>query len=180
MGLDDTLPRLVATEYARLLAYKDEYKVARLYSLPSFREQLSQGFEGDYSIRLHLAPPVLGKAPVDGRPRKRAFGPWILSVLNILQKGKRFRGTKMDIFGRTEERRTEREWITRYEQDMDLVLQKLDESNVERALLLLSVPSSIRGYGIVKHEAMQKAAAIRETALLKFTSKEQTVHPRAA
>lgn len=180
LGLDEMLPKLVATQYARLLAYKDEYEVARLYSLPSFREQLTETFEGDYAIRLHLAPPVLGGPPVDGRPRKRAFGPWILSVLNILQKGKRFRGTKMDIFGRTEERQREREWIRRYEDDMDMVLQKLDNGNVERALLLLSVPSSIRGYGIVKHEAMQKAEAIRETALLKFTSKEQAVQPRAA
>ena len=86
----------------------------------------------------------------------------------------------MDIFGRTEERQKERDWIRRYEQDMDLVLQKLDNGNVERALLLLSAPSSIRGYGIVKHEAMQKAEAIREAALLKFTSKEQAVQSRAA
>ncbi|MGQ7844038.1 indolepyruvate ferredoxin oxidoreductase family protein [Granulosicoccus sp. 3-233] len=180
LGVEERLPRMVATEYARLLAYKDEYEVARLYSLPSFREQLEDTFEGDYTIRLHLAPPVLGGKPVDGRPRKRAFGPWILSVLNLLQKGKRFRGTKMDIFGRTEERRLEREWIRRYEEDMDLVLQRLDGSNVERAMLLLSVPSSIRGYGVVKQEAMHKAESIRETALLKFTSEEQAAQPRAA
>ena len=104
----------------------------------------------------------------------------MLSLLNVLQKGKRLRGTRFDIFGRTEERRAEREWIRRYEQDMELVLQRLDASNVERALLLLSAPSSIRGYGVVKHEAMKKAEAIRESALLKFASDEEAAQSRAA
>lgn len=180
LGLEETLPRLVASEYSRLLAYKDEYEVARLYSLPSFRQQLAETFDGDYSIQLHLAPPVFGGDPVDGRPRKRAFGPWILSALKVLQHGRRLRGTRLDPFGRTEERQAEREWIQRYEQDMDLVEQKLDAGNIERALLLLSVPSTIRGYGVVKQAAMEKAEFVREAALQKFRSDQQDTQQRAA
>ncbi len=182
LGLDDTLPCLVATEYARLLAYKDEYEVARLYSLPSFKRQLSDTFEGDYSIKLHLAPPFMNKMGTDGRPRKRPFGAWVLTVFKFLQHGRRLRGTVLDVFGYSAERRREMDWITRYEMDIEEVMRYLEkhasvllnsdsggESQrqivIDRAVNVLEVPAQIRGYGIVKHEAMIAAEAQRIRAL---------------
>ncbi len=169
--LDDTLTFTVATEYARLLAYKDEYEVARLYSLPAFRQQLQDTFDGDYTFKIHLAPPLLSKPGSDGRPRKRAFGSGILNLFRVLQHGKRLRGTPLDVFGYSAERRQEREWIKRYEEDMDLVQSLLkansdSKDNVAAAAqTLLRIPSQIRGFGIVKHEAMVKAETARAMAL---------------
>ncbi|ASJ72327.1 indolepyruvate ferredoxin oxidoreductase family protein [Granulosicoccus antarcticus] len=180
LGLDDTLPLQVAAEYARLLAYKDEYEVARLYSLPEFRENLERSFEGEYAVKLHLAPPFLGGTGTDGRPKKRAFGTWILSVFKLLQHGSKLRGTALDVFGYTTERRAEREWITHYEQDMDTVQEGLSADNVELAMQVLSVSVAIRGFGIVKHKAMDEAGLARSAALSGFGAKQKTAARRAA
>ena len=163
--VDDALVRTVASEYARLLAYKDEYEVARLYSLPAFRQQLDETFDGGYTFKIHLAPPLLSQPGPNGRPRKRAFSARILTLFRLLQHGKRLRGTPLDVFGYTAERRTEREWIKRYEGDVDLVESLLTENNAEACLALLQVPAQIRGFGIVKHEAMVEAEAVRDLAL---------------
>lgn len=164
-NLDDTLARVVATEYARLLAYKDEYEVARLYSLPAFRQQLDDTFDGGYTFKVHLAPPLLSQPGPNGRPRKRAFGAGILKLFRILQHGKHLRGTPLDVFGYTAERRHEREWIKHYEEDVDQIQSLLTENNTEACLALLQVPAQIRGFGIVKHEAMVEAEAARTLAL---------------
>ncbi len=157
--MGDALPRLVAEQYAKLLAYKDEYEVARLYSVPGFKEQLENTFEGDYSIKLHLAPPVLNGKSVDGRPKKRAFGQWILPLFNVLQRGRILRGTALDVFGYTHERRAERAWIKRYEQDIEIASTLLSLNNVELVRKLLVVPQQIRGFGVVKQQAMEQADA---------------------
>jgi indolepyruvate ferredoxin oxidoreductase len=165
LGLDDSLARVVANEYSRLLAYKDEYEVARLYSTPEFRQQVSDMFEGDFAIKLHLAPPILSRVGADGRPKKRSFGAGILSLFKVLQYGKKLRGTPFDVFGHSAERKRERNWITRYEDDVANVLDKLSESTQSVAKELLEVPSQIRGYGVVKHEAMTLADTARDAAL---------------
>ena len=165
LGLDDSIARVVANEYSRLLAYKDEYEVARLYSTPAFRQQLNEMFEGDFAIKLHLAPPILSRIGPDGRPKKRSFGAGILSLFKILQHGKKLRGTPFDVFGHSAERKREREWITRYEGDVAVVLDQLSQATQGIAKQLLEVPSQIRGYGDVKHDAMKLADGAREAAL---------------
>ncbi|MEM7178023.1 MAG: DUF6537 domain-containing protein, partial [Pseudomonadota bacterium] len=153
----DEIKMTVARNYAKLLSYKDEYEVARLFCAPAFREALEEQFEGDYRIALNLAPPMLpGKAP-NGRPRKREFGPWMLRAFKLLTHMKGLRGTALDIFGHTAERRHERAMISDYEADIDLALNTNADAGV--ILALLTAPDAVRGFGPVKEEAM---AAYRE------------------
>jgi len=180
LGLDESLPRLVADQYAKLLAYKDEYEVARLYSTPEFKKQLTTSFEGDYSIKLHLAPPFLGGKSTDGRPRKRAFGQWILPLFNVLQLGRVLRGSVFDIFGHTQERRAERAWIALYEQDIDRVAAQLSQENAAAARELLAIPRQIRGFGVVKQSAMAQAEATRKLAWEHFDAGNTDQNQRAA
>lgn len=168
LGLGDELPRIVAQNYSRLLAYKDEYEVARLYSLPSFKAQLNETFDGDFSIKLHLAPPLLSGKTVNGRPRKRAFGVWVLSLFKVLQYGRVLRGSAFDVFGYRQERQRERAWITKYENDIDTVLAKLSAGTVESACTVLDIPAQIRGFGLVKDAAMDTAVTAREAAWTDF------------
>ncbi len=169
LGLDDELVRTVAHNYARVLSYKDEYEVARLYSLPSFQQQLDAQFSGDYKIEFNLAPPILGGTALNGRPKKRKMGRWVLSLFKVLQRGKMLRGTPLDIFGYTAERKAEREWINRYEQDLELVIGQLSRENLDDALRLLALPDQLRGYGPVKTEAMQQAIIQRESIMRDFS-----------
>ena len=155
------LTRIVAQNYAKLLSYKDEYEVARLFTDPAFKAALSDQFDGDYKLAFNLAPPMLpGKAP-NGRPKKREFGPVMLSAFGILAKFKGLRGTALDVFGKTAERRAERALITEYEGDVDRVLLELDHIPGDLALRLLSSADEIRGFGPVKEEAMEAHAARR-------------------
>ena len=178
--LDDSLTRTIAIEYARVLAYKDEYEVARLYSLPAFRQQLRDTFSGDYSFKVHLAPPLLSNPGLDGRVQKRAFGSWVLKLFSVLQHGKILRGTPLDMFGYTAERRLERDWIKRYEDDMDAVQSQLSKSTVAASLTLLQIPSQIRGFGVVKLEAMERADATRALALDALKNPDAVLHRHAA
>lgn len=180
LGLDDAIPVAVAREYARLLAYKDEYEVARLYSSEAFKQQLQDTFAGDFNIKLHLAPPVLSRPGANGRPRKMAFGSWILPIFKVLQHGRVLRGTALDPFGYSEERKQERRWIERYEQDMDRALEMLTVDNAPSVLRLLSIPNGIRGFGVVKEEAMNKADLARESAIEALSGKPVTFHREAA
>ncbi|UFS77446.1 indolepyruvate ferredoxin oxidoreductase family protein [Tardiphaga sp. 37S4] len=165
-GYDDELPRAVAINYAKLLAYKDEYEVARLYTDGKFEKQLRDQFEGDIKISFNLAPPMLPGTDASGRPKKRAFGAWMLPLFRILAKLRTLRGTPLDVFGYSADRRLERDLIAGYEKDVATVLNLLSPLTVDTAVQLLSLPDSIRGYGPVK-EASVQAAKVRYAELAK-------------
>jgi indolepyruvate ferredoxin oxidoreductase len=154
-GLGEEVPREVAHVYARLLAYKDEYEVARLLSAPEFRDELKAQFDGDYKISLNLAPPFLPGADASGRPKKRSFGAWLLPVLRVLKAFRRLRGTPLDPFGWSAERRQERALPKEYVALVDRVLPKLTPAREAAAIELLGLYGEIRGYGPVKAEALE-------------------------
>ncbi len=156
----------VARYFAKLLAYKDEYEVARLYTSGEFEKQLKATFDGQYKVHFNLAPPLLAKRdPETGHLRKREFGPWIFKAFKLLAKMKKYRGGKLDIFGRTAERRMERQLIEDYEQTIRELLTSLNFENHDLAVEIASVPEHIRGFGHVKEDHFAKAKA-RETDLL--------------
>jgi indolepyruvate ferredoxin oxidoreductase len=159
------LTEAVAFNAFKLLAYKDEYEVARLYSNGEFTRQLQAQFEGDYRLEFHLAPSWLAKRdPNSGAPRKRSFGPWMLKAFDVLAKFKFLRGTAFDPFGRSLERRQERELIDSYVADIELILSHLNDGNRHTAVSLARLPERIRGYGHVKESTM-KAAALQATRM---------------
>lgn len=157
-GYGEALPRAVAINYAKLLAYKDEYEVARLFTDGTFEKQLRNQFEGDYKISFNLAPPIFNSG-VDsqGRPKKKVYGPGMMKTFRFLAKFKSLRGTPLDVFGRSADRKMERELITAYEKDVAAVLDQLSPANSEIAVELLSLPDRIRGYGPVKEKAVKEA-----------------------
>jgi indolepyruvate ferredoxin oxidoreductase len=159
-GYGEALPRAVAINYAKLLAYKDEYEVARLYTDGRFEKQLRDQFDGDFKISFNLAPPLLSRS-VDalGRPKKRVFGAWMLPVFRTLAKLRFLRGTALDIFSYSADRRLERDLIAGYEKDVATVLGLLSPVTIDSAVELLSLPDRIRGYGPVKEKAVQDAKA---------------------
>jgi indolepyruvate ferredoxin oxidoreductase len=157
-GFGEELPRAVAINYAKLLAYKDEYEVARLYTDGRFEKQLRDQFDGDFKINFNLAPPLLGGGTDSlGRPKKRAFGAWMMPVFRLLANLRGLRGTAFDIFGHSADRKLERELITAYEKDVAAVLAALSPVTLDTAIELLSLPDRIRGYGPVKEKAAQDA-----------------------
>ena len=159
---DNDLAHVVAETYAKVLAYKDEYEVARLYSLPAFRAGLEAEFSGPYRLSLNLAPPILSGKASDGRPKKREFGAWILPVLGLLCRFKFLRGTWVDPFGHSHDRKLERDLIQRYDNDLTLAEQLLTADMLPLVRDLLSLPLEIRGYGPVKQAAYQKQMARRD------------------
>jgi len=166
-GLGDAVPRAAAISYAKVLAYKDEYEVARLYTDGSFEKQLRDQFDGNFKLSYHLAPPLLPAADDGaGRPAKKTFGPWMLTGFRLLARLKGLRGTALDVFSYSKDRRLERELIREFEADVDTVLSLLAPETESAAVALLSLPEDIRGYGVVKHDAYEKTRARRE-ALLK-------------
>jgi indolepyruvate ferredoxin oxidoreductase len=159
-GFGDALPRAVAISYAKLLAYKDEYEVARLYTDGNFEKQLRDQFEGDFRFKFNLAPPLLGGGTdALGRPRKRAFGAWMMPVFRLLAKMRGLRGTAFDIFSYSADRKLERDLIAGYEKDVAHVLTVLSPLNLDTAIEILSLPDRIRGYGPVKEKSVQDAKA---------------------
>jgi indolepyruvate ferredoxin oxidoreductase len=159
-GFGEELPRAVAINYAKLLAYKDEYEVARLYTDGRFERQLRDQFDGDFKISFNLAPPLLGgKKDALGRPKKRAFGAWMMPAFRLLAKMRGLRGTAFDIFGLSPDRRLERDLIAGYEKDVAHILSVLSQLNLDVAIEILSLPDRIRGYGPVKEKAVADAKA---------------------
>src|SRR5690606_28312884 len=144
------LTEAVARYAFKLMAYKDEYEVARLYTGGHFQRRLQQQFEGDYRLHFHLAPPLLAKKDEHGRLVKREYGPWVFTAFRWLAKLKFLRGTPFDPFGRTAERRMERQLVEDYFATIERLLQKLDGGNVGLAAQIASIPDQIRGYGHVK------------------------------
>ena len=157
----------VARYLFKLMAYKDEYEVARLYSDPSFLNQVKSEFDGDnLRFEFHLAPPILARRDkTSGLPRKTSFGPWLLPLFGILAKLKFLRGTALDPFGRSVERRTERKLISDYEAMLNEVLARLTPENHHLAVGLAAIPEKIRGFGHVKLRHLAAARA-DEAALL--------------
>ena len=160
-GIEDQgVKEAVALGYHKLLSYKDEYEVARL--LLDSRDKAEAAFEGDLTLSYHLAPPVFGKDGPDGRPRKREFSERMLPLFKLLARLKWLRGTPVDPFGRTQERRMERALIAQYEQDMAEVLPKVTDSTRDAVMALARLPLEIRGFGPVKQRNEAKAAKTRE------------------
>ncbi|HRE19975.1 MAG TPA: indolepyruvate ferredoxin oxidoreductase family protein [Rhabdaerophilum sp.] len=149
----------VARALFRLMSYKDEYEVARLHAQTDFLAGLDKAFEGDFSLRFHLAPPLLsGVTDHRGRPRKRSFGRWIVPVFKVLARLKPLRGTPFDPFGWTAERRMERHLIVWYESIIGKLVSELAIGNPARLMHLAKCPDDIRGFGPVKREAVEKLA----------------------
>lgn len=155
----------------KLMAYKDEYEVARLYSNREFADQLKQQFAGELTLKFHLAPPLLSrKDRHTGIPKKITFGAWMLPVFKQLAKLKGLRGTALDVFGYTQERKDERQLIEDYLRLLDEVCANVNPDNQELAVQLLSLPEKIRGYGHVKDASIEKARVNWQTLRDEFFS----------
>jgi indolepyruvate ferredoxin oxidoreductase len=162
----DALTTAVANAYFRLLSYKDEYEVARLHTQPEFLEMLRAEYGKSARLRFHLAPPLLGgRRDARGRPLKREFGAWVLPLFRLLAKFRRLRGTALDIFGYTAERRMERSLIGEFENAVDAILASLDAENRDQAVAAVDCFREIRGYGPVKEAAVDEARARLDEAL---------------
>ncbi|HEX4927566.1 MAG TPA: indolepyruvate ferredoxin oxidoreductase family protein [Burkholderiales bacterium] len=154
------LAEAVARNYHRLLAYKDEYEVARLHADGALEKKIADMFEGDYRVAFHLAPPLFARVdPRTGEPRKMRFGPWVLPLFRMLKRLKGLRGTRLDPFGHTEERRLERALIGEYEQAVNELLERLSPRNHTLAVEIASLPEEMRGFGHIKR---RNVAAARE------------------
>jgi indolepyruvate ferredoxin oxidoreductase len=174
-ALSDTtaLTDAAARSLFKLMAYKDEYEVARLYTDGDFLKRLGQQFEGDYKLRFHLAPPLTaGRDPKTGHLRKREYGPRMLSAFRLLAKLKGLRGTVFDIFGRTEERRAERQAIADYRALLDEIATNLTAASHATAVELAAVPLEVRGFGHVKEANRQRAAAKTASLLARLRGVE--------
>lgn len=157
-GTCGELTEAVARSYYKVLAYKDEYEVARLHTDGSFRRRLAETFEGDGKFTYHMAPPVLSRRDAKtGRRIKLAFGGWWMTpALHVLKHGKALRGTVIDPFARQSDRKVERALIREFEDDVELALSNLSPHNHRAAVELASLPMSVRGFGPIK-EANYKA-----------------------
>ena len=151
------------------MAYKDEYEVGRLYSNGDFLAKIAQQFSGDYELRFHLAPPVLGKRdPQTQQPIKQEFGPWMLKAFALLSKLRFLRGTALDPFGSTMERKQERADIKDYQDLIVLFTDSLSEENYEIAKELADLPAKLRGFGHVKDDSRKRLLLQKETLLTRF------------
>ncbi len=162
----DTLAEAVANSYFKLLAYKDEYEVARLYAEGDFLESIRERFEGDIRLSFHLAPPLLASLdPNTGEARKREFGPWMMTAFRLLARMKGLRGTPFDVFANTAERKLERRLIVDYEATLEELVEGLNADNHALAVEIASLPETIRGFGHVKARNAAEAKA-REAELM--------------
>ena len=164
-----TLAEAAARGLFKLMAYKDEYEVARLYADGGFRARVAAAFEGDYRLNVHLAPPLLAaKDPVTGEPLKRAYGPWMLTAMSLLARLKGLRGTALDPFGHTAERREERRLVAEYEEHLREIAERLTPASHATAVELASLPEQIRGFGPVKARHLDRVAERRGVLLARL------------
>jgi indolepyruvate ferredoxin oxidoreductase len=164
----------------KLMAIKDEYEVARLYTDGSFARQLGDAFESYDRLEFHLAPPILGRRDAQGRLRKTRFGPWMMKAFRLLAAFKGLRGTAFDVFGRTAERRAERRLLQQFEADLDHIVTGLTPERLQSAAALASVPMLVRGYGHVREAAAVKAEAERKRLLDRFDNPVPATELQAA
>ncbi|WP_460804924.1 indolepyruvate ferredoxin oxidoreductase family protein [Microbulbifer agarilyticus] len=157
-GSDFAVTEAAAHSLYKAMAYKDEYEVARLYSSDSFKQQLENTFSGDYKLKFLMAPPLLARPDSSGRIRKIALGSWMTRVLPLLAKGKALRGSVLDIFGYTAERRGERRWAREVRDTVLAVAGNLSVANVDQAQELMSLPQDVRGYGHVRAQKLDQVS----------------------
>ncbi|GIZ51873.1 indolepyruvate ferredoxin oxidoreductase family protein [Noviherbaspirillum aridicola] len=179
LGLGDSLARAVAKSYFRLLAYKDEYEVARLYTDGRFTEQLRQQFDGDFTLKFNLAPPLLAKKDGQGRLVKAEYGSWVWQAFRMLARMRRLRGTRLDVFGYTAERRMERRLAAEYRETVLGLLDGLRADNHALAVRIAALPEQVRGFGHVKLAAVEAYRKERAALLAQFAL-PQTGLPHAA
>jgi indolepyruvate ferredoxin oxidoreductase len=165
----------VAQSYYRLLAVKDEYEVARLYTNGDFIRRLNQQFEGKFKLQFHLAPPLIARRdPHTGELKKGTYGPWVFKIFKVLAKGKKLRGTVLDLFGYTAERRMEHQMLLDFEITMGKVLVQLSPKNHAIACQIAALPQTVRGFGHVKERNFKAAKEVEEKLLAKMGSKKRT------
>ncbi|MEH6518187.1 MAG: indolepyruvate ferredoxin oxidoreductase family protein [Halioglobus sp.] len=175
-GEDLPLTKAVATYLYKLMAYKDEYEVARLYSNGDFRRKLAQTFSGDYKLSFNLAPPIFNRGlDEQGRPRKTQFGAWMLAAFSLLAKGKFLRGTAFDPFGRFEDRREERALIQEYRDLIERLLEDVNGDNLSLAIACAQLPDQVRGYGPVKSASVLEFRQNLAGALHRFQNPASVV-----
>ncbi|MBT2337108.1 indolepyruvate ferredoxin oxidoreductase family protein [Variovorax paradoxus] len=173
VGGDPSLPvsRNAARSLLKLMSYKDEYEVARLYSDGSFQARLAEQFEGDVQLEFHMAPPLLSRPKNGQPPAKIRLGGWMLPVMKLLAHGKRLRGTAFDLFGHTAERRIERSLVKQFEARLDELVAELSPINQKVAAQIAAVPLTIRGYGHVKLANLALANAREAELMHRFAPK---------
>ncbi|QDJ08361.1 Pyruvate ferredoxin/flavodoxin oxidoreductase family protein [Roseomonas mucosa] len=172
------LAEAVARYHHKLLAFKDEFEVARLFTETSFLRRVEEQFEGDWRLNFHLAPPLWArKDPETGEPRKQSYGPWMLRALRVLARMRRLRGTVLDPFRHSADGRMHREILAAYEQDMEEVLRRLNPHNHAVAVELAALPEQIRGYGPVRERHLAHASQ-RRAELLSRLRGEESLQPR--
>ncbi|MNF26793.1 indolepyruvate ferredoxin oxidoreductase [compost metagenome] len=164
-GKAGPLSEAVARYYFKVLAIKDEFEVARLYTSGEFIKKVQSTFEGDYRLRFHLAPPLLNKSNEKGEVKKSSYGPWMLKGFRVMARFKSIRNTWLDPFARTHERKVELAWLRTYEEILVEVQKGLRADNLELAVKLVSLPDSVRGYGAVKDRYLKHALAQKESLL---------------
>jgi indolepyruvate ferredoxin oxidoreductase len=175
-GEEFALTRAVAVYLFKLMAYKDEYEVARLYSNGEFLEKLATTFKGDYKLSFHMAPPIFNRGLDElGRPRKTRFGAWMLPLFKLLARGKVLRGTALDPFGRFAERREERALIDEYRELVEELMAGLKPDNLAAAVDCASLPDHVRGYGPVKSQAIAEFRQNKPGLLHRFHNPESVV-----
>lgn len=179
--LNPDLAEIVGQTLVRLMAIKDEYEVARLYTDGEFQAALGRQFEGTGRMRIWLAPPGLArKDPATGRPRKIAFGPWVMPVLRVLAACRKLRNGPFDVFGWTSERKLERRLLSDYEVMLDEIQRAYSPDRAALAGELLALPQRVRGFGHVKLAAFEEFTKERERLLTRWRSPEKakraTVH----
>jgi indolepyruvate ferredoxin oxidoreductase len=159
----------------KLMAYKDEYEVARLHTDPAFTAKVAEMFEGDFKLVHHLAPPMIARRNAKGELVKRPFGPWMRTAFTWLARMKGLRGTALDPFGRTEERRTERALIEEYRGCIEELLRGLTRENLPLAAEIARIPEEIRGYGHVKERHLAAARTKWAALMARWRGGEATL-----
>ena len=172
LGKSMLLTESVARYLFKLMAYKDEYEVARLHAETGFQAKVAAMFEGDFKVNFHLAPPMIARRNDKGELQKMKFGPAMLTGFRLLARLKGLRGTAFDVFGRTEERRTERSLILQYRASMEQVLASLDAGNHGLAVEIARIPEQIKGFGHVKERNLAAARVQWDRLMLQWSRPE--------
>ena len=176
LGGGDKLSRAVAASYFKLMAYKDEYEVARLYTDGRFVEKLQQQFEGDFSLKFNLAPPLFAKKDANGHLVKAEYGSWVWQGFQLLATMRSLRGTRLDLFGYSAERKAERQLIADYRNTVLSLLDRLNADNLALAVEIAALPEKIRGFGHVKEKAIAHFREEQDVLLKKFSARPGMPH----